>query len=169
MRLAKFYKEKVRRDEFRKLRKEVDKFNRTLDKITTKENKMFLPEKLEFEYEKRQIVTRKELKRRLKELEKFSQDDATILIETAGGNKITKWEFDILSKYQENAISRLTKEKKELETPEKGESYSPAQMGSERYSEVKRQLRDIQDFGKLKRFNYDFKKDKRDIRSLRKS
>lgn len=142
--------QKIRKDEYKRLQKEINRFNRYLAKISNKENRSYLPSPLEYEHEKAKLGTRQALNRRLNELKKFYQADATKKVTLESGNEMTEWEYKLIKKPKQRALKRLNKELKELETPKEGEKYSRAQMGSIEANVIKRKISDILDFGKIK-------------------
>ena len=151
-----------KRGDYIKLGKAVADFNRKITKLQAEENKLYLPNIIEYKEAKENILTRAELNRLVNSLRRFQRAGAEDLYTTEAGEELTKWERRELGIQARIAQNALKKELKILNTPlESG--FSKAQMGSERVKEIKRSIERIQGFeGKR---GYDFRSLKRYIQN----
>lgn len=146
----------------------VSDFNKKIKAIESEENKLYLPEKQNYQNLKNTIQTRKELNRVINDLKRFKQKGQEDLYVTLAGEKMTTWERETLKSQEKIAISELKKSAKVLEKPISS-GYSKAQMGSIEYQKILANLRSIRnleqkqgkEFGsikeRIKKFgNYDY-------------
>lgn len=125
-----------------KLGKAVAEFNKKINKLNAEENKLYLPDTIEYKEAKENITTRKELNRLVNSLRRFQREGAEELYTTQAGEDITKWERRELGIQSRIAQTRLQRELKALNEPlESG--FSRAQMGSTRVREIEAQLRNL--------------------------
>lgn len=104
----------------KKLNQEINRtiknFNQKIARLE-KENRELLPSKITKKQLKENVYTRRELQRKLKELQRFSKRGAEDIIETKGGVKLTKYELENLkreTKRVKQIVSReLTRMKNE--------------------------------------------------------
>lgn len=113
------YQIKWKKGDAIKLGKAVAEFNRKINELQTEENKLYLPNKLNFAEEKENITTRKELNRRIESIKRFQKIGAEDLYITEAGEQLTKWERGELEKQKGIAERRLKKELAILNTPKK--------------------------------------------------
>ena len=120
----------------------VANFNKRINKIQNEENKLYLPNELNYKDVKENITTRSELRRILNSLRRFSKEGAEDIYTMKSGIKLTKWEYNELNLQSRIATRRLNKELSSLN--EIGETgFSRVQMGSIREKEIKRQLENL--------------------------
>ena len=123
-----------KKGDFIKLGKAVSQFNRKINELQREENKLYLPEIIDYKEAKENITTRRELNRLINSLRRFQREGAEDLYTTMVGENITKWERRELGIQSRIATMRIQKELNELNEPlESG--YSRAQMGSRRVKE----------------------------------
>lgn len=111
----------------------IKNFNQKIARLE-KQNKELLPSKITKKEIKENVYTRAELRRKLKELQRFSKRNVEDVIETKGGVKATKYEIENIKR--ENArikrnitreINRLKVEKPKIFGKEQTSTFS--QMG----------------------------------------
>ena len=97
----------LKRGDYISLGKAVAKFNRTINKLKAEENKVILPETIDYKEISERIVTKNELDRYIKNLRSFSESDAEEIYETKSGENLTFWERNILEEERKQAIKRM--------------------------------------------------------------
>lgn len=128
--------------DFIRLGRAVAEFNKKINKLNAEENKLYLPDIIEYKEAKENITTRKELNRMINSLKRFQREGAEELYTTQAGEDITRWERRELGIQSRIAQTRLTRELKALNEPlESG--FSRAQMGSARVREIEAQIRNL--------------------------
>lgn len=125
-----------------KLGKAVAEFNKKINKLNAEENKLYLPDTIEYKEAKENITTRAELNRMINSLKRFQKEGAEELYTTQAGEDITKWERRELGIQSRIAQTRLQRELKALNEPMES-GFSRAQMGSTRVREIEAQLRNL--------------------------
>lgn len=125
-----------------KLGKAVAEFNKKINKLNAEENKLYLPDVVEYKEAKENITTRAELNRMINSLKRFQREGAEELYTTQAGEDITKWERRELGIQSRIAQTRLQRELKALNEPMES-GFSRAQMGSTRVREIEAQLRNL--------------------------
>ena len=125
-----------------KLGKAVADFNKKVNRLQSEENKLYLPETIDYKEAKENITTRKELNRLVNSLRRFQREGAEELYTTQAGEDITKWERRELGIQSRIAQTRLQRELKALNEPMES-GFSRAQMGSTRVREIEAQLRNL--------------------------
>lgn len=144
-----------KRGDFIKLGRAVSQFNRKINELQTEENKLYLPEIIEYAEAKENITTRRELNRLINSLRRFQREGAEDLYTTTAGETMTKWERGELGIQAGIASRRIQKELAELNEPlESG--YSRAQMGSRRVKELQAELKSLKQIEYKK--GYEFKR-----------
>lgn len=146
------------RSDAMKLSHAVRNFNKKINELQKEENKLYLPDTIEYKETKENITTRKELNRFIKSLKRFSLEGAEDLYTTEAGEQITKWERKELGIQRGIAKRRLKKELQAELTPTNN-GFSKAQMGSLRYRELQAQIKNLDkietatgyEFNRLKR------------------
>ena len=160
------YKIKWKKGDLISLGKAVSQFNKKINELQKEENKLYLPEKIDFNEAKENIFTRKELKRLINSLRRFQKEGAEELYKTQSGEEMTKWERQELGIQSRIAQTRLRKELKELNKPTDS-GFSKAQMGSQRVKEIKAQIENLRQIEK--KSGYEFNMLKRRIQNVGKS
>lgn len=154
---------KWKKGDYVKLGRAVALFNRTISEHQTLENKLYLPDEVEYKEIKSKITTRKELNRVLNSLRRITNENAFELYETTAGEIFTNWERRELSIQRGIATRRLQAELKELNKPlENG--YSRVQMGSVRAKEIEAQIKNLETFETKK--GYELERLVRRIRNI---
>lgn len=125
-----------------KLGKAVAEFNKKINKLNAEENKLYLPETIDYKEAKENITTRSELNRLVNSLRRFQREGAEELYTTQAGEDITRWERRELGIQSRIAEIRLQRELKALNEPMES-GFSRAQMGSTRVREIEAQLRNL--------------------------
>lgn len=155
-----------KRGDYIKLGKAVSDFNKKINELQTEENKLYLPEKIEYKEAKENITTRSELNRIINSLRRFKREGAEELYTTEAGEQITKWERRELGIQSRIAQTRLRLELKELNKPlESG--FSRVQMGSTRSREIEAQIKNLKQIENKK--GYEFKRLKERIQNIGRS
>lgn len=161
MKLPKQSKIRWKKGDYISLGKAVAQFNRTKNELETEENKLYLPEDINYNEIKSSIFSRSELNRVIKSLRSFSSQNSELVFE--GENLITKWEQRENRLAQRRAIKNLKGELAELNKPlENG--FSRTQMGSIEARQIQRSIESIENYNKKVGENY--KRTVRRIRSL---
>ena len=114
------------------LARTVRNFNKKVYRLE-KLRRELIPERVTVVSLKQEYTSRAELMRRLRELRGFSARGAEDIITTAGGARLTKYEFNILKQRSTLVRRRLTMEIRRMET------YKPAVYGMKadrRYAEM---------------------------------
>lgn len=135
------------------LGKAVSNFNKKIRELQTEENKLYLPEEVNYKNLKDEITTRRELNRIINRLKRFQEDGAEKIVENSAGQKMTSWENNenIIAK---RAASRNIKARiKELNIP-KYDGFSRVQMGSIEYRELINTLKSFEKLNILRGFEY---------------
>lgn len=133
-----------RRGDYIRLGKAVSDFNKKINRLNAEENKLYLPETINYKEAKENITTRKELNRLINSLRRFQRAGAENLYTTQAGEELTKWERRELGIQSRIAQTRLRAELKALNEPlESG--FSRAQMGSVRVREIEAKIRNLKD------------------------
>ena len=128
--------------DFIRLGRAVADFNKKVNRLQSEENKLYLPDTIEYKEAKENITTRAELNRMINSLKRFQKEGAEELYTTQAGEDITKWERRELGIQSRIAQTRLTRELKALNEPTES-GYSRAQMGSTRVREIEAQIRNL--------------------------
>lgn len=81
---------KWKRGDYITLGKAVSNFNKKVRKLQTEENKLVLPEEIDYKTAKEDITTRRELNRFINSLRRFSKSGAEEIIKTSGRRKYNK-------------------------------------------------------------------------------
>lgn len=117
-------------------------FNKKINELQREENKLYLPENIDYKEAKENITTRKELNRLINSLRRFQKEGAEDLYTTQTGEVMTKWERRELGIQSRIAQTRLRRELKALNEPlESG--FSRVQMGSLRAREIEAQIKNL--------------------------
>ena len=93
-----------KRQRKKELQKAVAKFNKNIDKLTTEENKSYMPKKQNYDELKKIVKGKSEMNRLIKNFNKFNKVDLYI---TEADEKITSWERNVLEQEREIALKRM--------------------------------------------------------------
>lgn len=142
-----------KRGDYISLGRAVSNFNKKIRELQAEENKLYLPDEINYKEAKENITTRKELNRLVNSLRRFQRQGAEDLYTTQAGENITKWERRELGIQSRIAQTRLRAELKNLEKPlESG--YSRVQMGSIRAREIEAQIRNLKQIENKKGYEF---------------
>lgn len=133
---------KWKQGDFIRLGRAVSDFNKKISRLNAEENKLYLPEKINYSEAKENILTRRELNRLINSLKRFQRQGAEDLYITQSGENLSRWERRELGIQSRIAQNRLKAELKELEQPNK-DGFSRVQMGSVRAREIEAQLKNL--------------------------
>ena len=131
-----------RQGDFIRLGQAVSRFNKKINELQAEENKLYLPETINYKEAKENITTRRELNRLINSLRRFQREGAEDLYKTQSGEEMTKWERRELGIQSRIAQSRLQNELKTLNEPTES-GFSRAQMGSMRVREINAQIKNL--------------------------
>lgn len=136
--------------DYRELERGVNRFNKKIKRLEKIEDKIPLPEPLDFVQTRKEIKSRKELNRVLSSLESFSKRGSTDIVKLESGHEITKWEYSEIKKARRRVRTRLTREANLIRMSR------PQQlgMGDERLEQIESILESYSDLEKRK--GYDF-------------
>ena len=101
-----------KRGDYIKLGKAVADFNRKITKLQAEENKLYLPNIIEYKEAKENILTRAELNRLVNSLRRFQRAGAEDLYVTEAGEELTKWERRELRNSKQNCTKCFKKRTK---------------------------------------------------------
>lgn len=131
-----------RHGDFIRLGRAVSRFNKKINELQAEENKLYLPETINYKEAKENITTRKELNRLINSLRRFQKEGAEDLYLTQAGEQISKWERRELGIQSRIAQTRLKAELKKLNEPQEN-GFSRVQMGSLRAREIEAQIKNL--------------------------
>lgn len=126
------------------LRKAVINFNKKRNKLITEENKMYLPEEINYKYQQKRIETTKELNRYIKSLQAFNKQGAEKLVTLENGNIITKWQKQQIQYASRRAMKSQLARLEELNKPTIDGKFSRAQMPDEEVAGILTNIEDIE-------------------------
>ena len=104
------YDEKLERE----INRTIKNFNQKIDRLEKEEKALFLPEKITKKELKEDYLTRTDLRRKLRQLQRFGERGAEKLMETEGGALITKYEFKNIKEERRRILYNIGKEIKKL-------------------------------------------------------
>lgn len=136
------------------LGKAVSNFNKKIRELQTEENKLYLPEEVNYKNLKDEITTRRELNRIINRLKRFQKDGAEKIVENSAGQKMTSWENNENIIAKRVASRNINNKIKELNIP-KYDGFSRVQMGSIEYRELINTLKSFERLNRLRGFEYD--------------
>ena len=131
-----------KRGDYISLGRAVSNFNKKIRELQAEENKLYLPDEINYKEAKENITTRKELNRLVNSLRRFQRQGAEDLYTTQAGESMTKWERRELGIQSRIAQTRLQNELKALNEPMES-GFSRAQMGSMRVREINAQIKNL--------------------------
>ena len=141
-----------RAEDSRVLQRAINSFNRNVRKLRKTEGKAdYLPDTVNYNEIRDNIISRKEFNRVIKSLRNFSKKGASDIYETPAGEKITKWEYSEIKKARNRAIRNLTIEKSKIQFENKTEF-----MGNKRIREIEATIKNLGELETKK--GYDFKR-----------
>lgn len=129
------------------LGKAVANFNRKINKIKTEENKLYLPNELDFKEVKENILTRREYNRVIQNLRNFNKEGAEELYRNDAGEEMTVWEKDIIQSEINTGLRRLNKELRGVDR-----SKYPFETAHEK--DIKKQINNLKKFQTSKGFEF---------------
>lgn len=144
---------KWKQSDYIKLGKAVSNFNKKIRKLNKEENKLYLPEIIDYKDIKGEILTRQELNKTINSLKRFQETGAEDLYITQAGEEMTKWERRELGIKSRIAQTRLKAELKSLNEP-LSSGYSRAQMGSLRVKEIQAQIKNLKQIETKKGYEF---------------
>lgn len=128
----------------KKLNSEINRtirnFNQKIRRLEKLESDLILPEKITKKALKEDVYTRAELKRKLKQLQRYSTRGIEKTMTTTSGEKISKYEYINIKKESARVKRKLTMELKKLETKRVkigGIEQDMFGLQTERYSNLK--------------------------------
>ena len=131
-----------KRGDYISLGRAVSNFNKKIRELQAEENKLYLPDEINYKEAKENITTRRELNRLINSLRRFQREGAEDLYTTQSGEEITKWERAELGIQSRIAQTRLRNELKTLNEPTES-GFSRVQMGSIRAREIEAQIKNL--------------------------
>lgn len=126
----------------KKLNQEINRviknFNQKIARLEKDERQLLLPSKINKKQLKQNVYTRNELKRKLKELQRYSQRGVEETITTKGGVSLSKYELQNIKRENARVKRNLTREINRLQQSKpkvfgKMQSTTFAKMGDSRY------------------------------------
>lgn len=147
MKYEKNQKMRWKTGDYLKLEKAVNDFNNKINKLQKTEQKTYLPDLLNASEIKKQIFTKNELNRYLRDIRKFSEKGAENLVVLESGEKITAWENASLKKQANIRLTELTKELEEYKTPNE-QGLTLVQMGNSEARRIQANIDRINELGK---------------------
>jgi len=126
----------------KKLNQEINKtirnFNQKIARLEKQERDLLLPSKINKQQLKQSVVTRNELKRKLRELKRYSTRGIEETMKTKGGVVLSKYEYENIKRENARVKRNLTREIKTLQTTKptvfgKKQATTFAKMGDSRY------------------------------------
>lgn len=125
------YKIKWKKGDLISLGKAISNFNKKIRKLQNEENRLYLPNEINFQEAKENIYTRQELNRLINSLRRFQRQGAENLYITSSGEEMTKWERKELGIQARIAQRKLNTEIKKLNEPA-----NLGKMGNEHIREI---------------------------------
>lgn len=99
------------------LQRAINQFNRNVRKLKRQEDSVeYLPETVNYNELRKDIISRNELNRVISSLKAFSKKGASDIITLASGENITNWEYKQLKQARSRALRSLNVEIMSLET-----------------------------------------------------
>lgn len=155
----------IRYDTNLKLRinKAVRNYNQKIERIKHYEDSYNyqLPERIGKKMLKKNVYTRRELIRKLEEIERFSKRGAENLIQTSGGYIISQYEYENLKRERARVKRNISREMKRLETEKpkvygKEQARTYAEMGDTYYTNLQDKRKRLEEnIDTLKREEFD--------------
>ena len=129
----------------------VRKFNNTISKIETEENKLYLPEKIDYKDIKSNIFSSQNLKQTINNLNKFSNEKEQKIVQFNESEFLTNWEAKNLRREKKRAERRLTTE---LIVEQNENSGMRSGFATDRERELKATLKNIDKLDKLSKSEF---------------
>lgn len=137
-----------KKGDYIRLGKAVSGFNKRIRELESIDV-TYLPDLKDYKDLKNEILSRNELNKVLKSLRSFTKEGANKPVDLPSGETITSWEYQEVKKARRISIKRLEQEKLAIKL---GEKY--VGMGDERIDTIDATIKNIQQFEKLKEFEY---------------
>ena len=125
--------------DFIKLEKAINSFNYQVKKLTDEENKLFIPDRVNFKEIRSMIDSRKQFNSIINELNRFNETTAE-KVTLDSGEEITKWEYQNLKRRRRIAEKRIELELQEKELEEEQKQFG---MPSEHVQLLRSQLKGL--------------------------
>lgn len=135
---------KFTKEQLTELRKAVNNFNKKRNKLITEENKMYLPQEINYKYQKSRIETTKELNRYIKSLQAFNKQGAEKLVTLETGDIITKWQKQQIQYASRRAMKSQVARLEQLSKPTIDGKFSRTQMPDEEVASILTNIEDIE-------------------------
>lgn len=142
-----------KRGDYITLGKAVSNFNKKIRELQSEENKLYLPEEVDYKELKNEVTTRRRLNQIVNSLKRFQEDGAEKIVENSAGQKMTSWENNENIIAKRVASRSINNKIKELNIP-KYDGFSRVQMGSIDYRELINTLKSFERLDKLKGYEY---------------
>lgn len=136
-----------------RLGKAVSNFNKKIRESQQEENKLYLPQFVNYNNLKNKITTRSELNRIINSLKRFQKEGAEKIVENQAGQKMTAWERNENIIATRTASRSINRQIRELNLPKYG-GFSRVQMGSEEYRQLNNTLKSFKNLNRLKGYEY---------------
>lgn len=101
---------KWQRKDYSNLKKAVNQFNKKIKEFEKIDKDLILPDIVNYQDLKSDIVTRKQLNQTINSLNRIKFKSALDEIELASGEKITRWEYQDVIRKQPKAIEKIQKD-----------------------------------------------------------
>lgn len=142
------YQIKWQKEDFSKLKKAVNDFNKKIRRLEKEEGLLYLPETIDYNSAVEEIKTRSEYSRKLKSLESFMKKGAEDLYITKGGEGLSKWEWQQLTNQKKIIKNRLNKKLEDIRKPNIMGRYNL--MGNEDEKAMEDTLKSIEKLNTIK-------------------
>ena len=106
---------KWKRSDYLTLGRAVSNFNKTIRELQTEENKLYLPEPVEYGQIKKEILTRGKLNDVLRSLRSFSKVSAEPILNRNTNQLMTQWEQQEIEKKTLRAKNLLMEQKSNIQ------------------------------------------------------
>lgn len=130
-----------RQGDYIKLGRAVSEFNKKVKRLEQEQEALGLPDLIDYQKLKSEIVTRKELNRQLQALRSFKEAGAEELTKQTE-EPMTKWEYKQLQSLKRTAVKKAKAEIESLR------SYDSGLMGQARVQELEGSIKSIEQFAK---------------------
>lgn len=133
----------------KQLQNAVKNFNAKIRRLENRGYSGYVPEKLKASSVSAAATSSRDIRKEIKEMERFTKRGSEEIITTRGGYKGSRYEIGKISREKQSAIRSVKKELAKLETTKiknagKIESVTYAQMGDEQYINLRKRLDALQ-------------------------
>ena len=97
---------KWKQGDYISLGKAVSQFNKKISELEKEGKKLYLPQKLNYQETKQNILSRQELNRLINSLRRFQREGAEDIYTLESGEQITKWERRELRNSKSNCTNK---------------------------------------------------------------